>query len=287
MKDSFKKELIADWIVLSQAKGESIGIYFIPGEPLCPELSLSEFALLVFLLSITDETRCITSPNGIYLDRDFIEALLKKKRVPAVLNRLFRSGHLVDLEDRVIIPALCPNAFSLTKSARVYELSRSMVQELYVGKLGLSNPCVRTREALGAAVKMIPWMNDTFNVVCRNPESGEVGLSEVEIVGATDSLSLTGCEPYQKKYLLQELISTKHLICGDAEIAGRCVTEDGRDCLVMNPRLMKTSRTTWFTSYLSLFWKTDGTLLDGRNLSEPKREVFSDRYDSSYSEAFV
>lgn len=287
MKESVKKELIADWIMTSQARDENVEIYFIPGDPLCPDLPLSELALLVFLLSITDETRCISSPNGIYLDRDFMEDFFKKNRVPAVLNRLFHSGHLIDLEDRVIVSAISPSAFSHPKAARVCELNRSVVQELYIGGEGLSKPCVRTREALGAAVKMIPWINETYNVICRNPEARDIALNDVEIIEAKDTISLTECEPYQKKYLLRELTSTKHILRGGIEIAGRCVTEDRRDCLVMNPRLVKTNRTTWFTSYLSHFWKVDNMLLDGRNLYEPEREAFGDRYDSSYSESFA
>lgn len=248
-------------IYSNHKRDTSIELCALPGEPLCPELDVKDLARMILLLTYCNEERKVVIPsNEEYASKKDILFLLNGsyKTESEAFDRLIASEKLVAVDGLYVVTAVNNDAYKHPRKQHIYYLKKSVIQSSYIATHELHGGKVQMKAMLGHMLRLIPYTNFYYNILCKNPK--ECSLQKIEPLSKEEICRIAGIKEYVQKIPESEL--TIRTIEGDYEMLRECQTEYGQDVYVMNPELCQTSETHWSIYTLRNGWKWNPFVYD-------------------------
>lgn len=252
MKTQFNDAMLKE-ITLSAAtdkkRNRHVEIRIVPRDGALSDLSFEKLARMAYLYSFTDDTRSVyTTEKRDYLTKkETIKLLGGSERYTArIVNQLIEAGKLIETDDpsQIFIGAFDKAIFEKPRKQKSFFVASWLIKFIYSNKWSLATQCgMNPVTKLGALLRLLPYVNWRYNIICENPE--EKSLCNINPIGVE---RLTEIVPYpwapgETVYgCLCEIMS---LPDGYFSPLLYCKTEYGRGCFVLNPEFCQTAELHW------------------------------------------
>lgn len=234
----------------------AVELVAVPMSPLCPELDVKDLARLMLLLTYCEDERIVLAPGkNRYATKKDILFLLNgnAKTETEALNRLITLEKIVVVDGKYSVMAVDSEAYKHPRKQRSYFLRRSVFQSTYRSEKELRGEKVNPKALLGHMLRLIPYVNETYNILCKNTK--ETQLDKIEPLTEKEICEISGARYHGSSRHIDEAEYTIRTIEGDFELLRACQTEYGQAVFVVNPEFCQMSETHWSISSLRNCWK--------------------------------
>ena len=258
-------------------------IYLSVRDEALSDLRLEDLAKLLYLYSFTDDTRSVFSlEKGDYLTKSECLDLLGGSRRNAArwLKTLSEAGRLTFTENpsQVFIKEIDSEVFENPKKQQVYMLARWLLKWIYVmPEQKYTNYCSNPVWRLGAMLRLMPFINWRYNILCENPR--ETRLDKIEVLGEYRIAKILGCES-DASNTCGKLCEIMSLPDGYFSPIRWCTTEYGKDCYLVNPEFCRTECMHW-SIYSTTLYHGSRTIFDADYIQDKED---SRRYGEEWDE---
>lgn len=235
------------------------------------DIPIEDLARMAYLSAFTDETNSVYSlEKKVYLTKKETAELLggSLRNSMRQINRLITAGKLTETDNppQIFLREFDSHVYDRPKSQQSYSVARWLLKWIYTMEEQKyteyhSNPVKR----LGALLRLIPFINWRYNILCENPK--ETRLEYVEPIGNYRMAKILGCEGSKSHKVFGQLCEIMSLPDGYFAPILWCLTEYDKECYVMNPEFCKTENLHW-SVYSEMQFSGDRVIHDADYMTE-------------------